>query len=265
MKTEFTNLLVLCCSQGSPTYNCYKFLSELKEQGATVQLIQRTSDVALTRNNQAALAYKLLDEKPDIDWVLWLDWDMSAATDSILYMMAAAIAMSGDSYIPSISGSYINRHLIDGRSEMAAFAVKGSEPISVNLDVEREGGNLPSSLNCMPALTGMGCLLQHRTSFVAHCLESEWFVYPKPPNKIPCVCQAHLSHASEVALYLELEPNDDNVYWIAEDFDYCMRELDGGRLVYVVPIAFGHDKVQRMLPNSQTMFPGLRQSLVAVD
>jgi hypothetical protein len=110
----------------------------------------------------------------------------------------------------------------------------------------------------VPALTGLGCLLQSRAAFVAHVKDSEWFTYPKAPHKVPSVCQSHLSHASEVGLWLELkDPNDDGLYWISEDFDYCTREFDRAALVYVAPVVFGHDSTVRLVADNQTVFPGL--------
>jgi hypothetical protein len=236
----------------------------LREQGATLQLLKATADVALTRNNQAGLAVKMLESNPELDWVLWVDSDMSSSIDSVRLMMTVAVSLAQvDSYVPNVSGSYVNRHDVAGVSRMAAFAVRGAETSTVVLETTR--ADLPSELSVVPALTGMGCLLQHRNSFLAHCLESEWFVYPAPPNIVPCVCQPHVAHASELGQYLEMKPNDENLYWVAEDFDYCQREFDMGRVVYVAPIAFGHDNTVRLVPDNSTVFPGLRPLIPVVE
>jgi hypothetical protein len=225
----------------------------MREQGAKVQLMGATSDVALTRNCQAASAFKFIQDNPGvIDWVLWLDWDMSASIDSVSFMMLASLELGDEAGLPSVSGSYCNRH--HEHLEIAAFALKGAKGRKVVVkDSEKE-----TPMTAIAALTGLGCLLQPVAAFRQHCLETEWFVYPKYPHKVPCVCQPHLTHACELGQWVDLEPNDENLYWIADDFDYCTRELDGGRLVYVVPVAFGHDKTERLLPDANTVFPGLR-------
>ena len=250
---DYSSVLILCAPATAPTKNCNAFLMAMREHGAKVQLSSATVDVALTRNCQAASAFKFIQDTPGaIDWVLWLDWDMSASIDSVNYMMLASHALADEAGLPSVSGSYCNRH--KKNLELAAFALKGSWSRKVTIsDITPE-----STIHAIAALTGMGCLLQPAKAFVQHCLEAEWFTYPKHPNKVPCVCQPHLTHASELGQWVELEPNDENLYWIAEDFDYCTRELDGGRLVYVVPVAFGHDKTEQLWPGEETVFPGLR-------
>lgn len=258
MYQTLANVLVLCAPYGAPTANCLDFILALREAGATIIMGRATADAACTRNNQAGQAMYALSKNPVLQWVFWLDSDMSAGVDSVSMMIDISKTLQYDSIpFPSISGSYINRHAPDGRSELAAFALKGSILTEVELEVPNT--EQVQSLNCVPALTGLGCFLQHVDSFLAHCDESEKLTYPKKPDLIPCVCQAHIAHASELGQYLELEPADDDLYWMAEDFDYCSRELDQGRLVYVAPIAFGHDKVTRLLPDAKTVFPGLRK------
>ena len=259
------NLLVLCAaSDSAPTYNCKMFLAQLRERGASIQVVKATADAALTRNNQAGLAAKLLEGDKSLDWVLWLDWDMSAAVDAVSLLMVTALSLAaGDTVVPNVSGSYVNRHSAEGSSLLSAFAIKQAQVVVVTLETERK--DFPSELSVVPALTGMGCLLQHRSSFLAHCIESEQFTYPKHPDLLPCVCQPHVSHASEMGQYLELKPDDESLYWIGEDFDYCMREFDMGRPVYVSPVQFGHDSVVRLMPDSSTIFPGLRQPSDVVD
>lgn len=258
MYKTLEHVLVLCAPLASPTSNCLDFLMAMREAGATVAMASATADAACTRNNQAAQGMLALKSNPELHWVFWCDWDMSAGIDSVAMMIDISTTLQYDSMpFPSISGSYINRHAKDGSSELAAFALKGG-PITP-VEIELRNSERKHSMNCIPALTGMGCLLQHADAFLAHCDESEMLTYPKKGQSIPCVCQAHVAHASELGQYLELEAADEDLYWLAEDFDYCTRELDAGRLVYVAPIAFGHDKLVRMLPDSKTVFPGLRK------
>jgi hypothetical protein len=228
----------------------------LREAGAIVQLTPATSDAALTRNSQAGLANDILSGNEALDWVLWLDSDMSASVDSVLLLIAIAEALFEDSLsYPSVSGSYVNRHM-PIRSELAAFAIDGAKEkiVSIVSDVFDQ----PLAFRCVPAFTGMGCLLQRSAVFLAHVNESNRFTYPIEGSSVPCVSQAHLCHASELGQWLHMDKNADVSYWLADDYDYCLREFEEGRLIYLAPVAFGHDKTQTLLPDGSTVFPGLR-------
>ena len=248
------NLLVTCAAHSSPTKNCHHFLLAMREEGATLQLGETSADVALTRNNQSVLVAKAFAANPKLEWLLWIDWDISAPVESVELLIAVARALDAhEGYHPSVSGSYVNRHYKE-RSELAAFALNECATCVVTLPDAMGGADL--SLSCVQALTGMGCFLQHREAFEAHVRESETFRFLPGVNS-PCMCQQHVMHASELSQWVDVNPNEDERYWCAEDFDYCVRELEHGRYVYVAPIVFGHDKLVRCEPDSRTVFPGL--------
>jgi hypothetical protein len=227
----------------------------MREEGAVIQLGETSADVALTRNNQSVLIAREFERNPRLAWILWVDWDISAPVESVVLLIAVAEALaSHEGYYPSVSGSYVNRHY-KSRAELAGFALNDCKTVVVSLpDAANEGKLL--ELRCVTALTGMGCFLQRWDTFNAHRVESETFRY-LPKVQSPCMCQQHVMHASELAQWVDVNPNEDERYWIAEDFDFCIRELDHGRLVYLAPIVFGHDKLVRCEPDSRTVFPGL--------
>lgn len=276
MMGKLSSVLVLCAPHGAPARATCEFIMAMREQGAVIQLGLCTSDAALTRNNQAAHAADMLRGDPRLEWVFWLDHDISGTVDGVLTLIGLAIAMQDESVYPSVSGAYINRHHPSGKSELAAFAVKSCTGSSVLLpeqftppNQQIDGKDCPAgdalTLQCFPALVGMGALLQHRNVFLSHVDQAQKFVNADPDWLCPCVCQAHLIHASEMAQWVDCDPDADRFYWIAEDFDYCMREFEAGRLVYMSPVAFGHDKTLCVMPNSRTVFKGLHAPTAELD
>jgi len=260
---KLSNVLVLCAPNGAPTPACHETILALHKAGAVIQIGQCTSDAALTRNKQAALAYRHLMSSGGVvfDWVFWLDGDMSAPPDAVRLMISVARALTDGGVVPSISGMYVNRHHPAGHLEVAAFALNGAVERVVaveQLEPTAPGGKSTLlHLRCVPALTGLGCFLQSAATFLAHYDESPRFVHTDINNPIAAVCQAHLIHASELGQWVDVDRNADRAFWIAEDFDYCTRELEEGRMVYVAPISWAHDKVISLMPDSRTVFPGL--------
>jgi len=181
-------------------------------------------------------------------------------------LIGVAEALTDGDMVPSISGSYVNRHQPNEHSELAAYALKDAvaRMVAVNTTVPLpvvtadDQQTVPVHLRCVPALTGLGCFLQHRRAFLSHYHAAPKFIYTTRQQVMPAMCQAHLLHASELSQWLDVDTNADRSFWVADDFDYCLRELEQGRLVYVAPVAFGHDSLIRLMPDSHTVFPGLR-------
>jgi hypothetical protein len=276
MMGKLSNLLVLCAPHGAPARATCEFIMAMREHGATIQLGLCTSDAALTRNNQAARAAEMLRADNSLEWVLWVDQDISGTVDGVLTLIGLSVAMADCEVYPSVSGAYINRHHPSGKSELAAFAIKNCTGSSLLLHEQFTPPNQqvdgqdsltvsPLELQCFPALVGMGALLQHRNVFLSHVKQAQKFVNEDPNQLCSCVCQAHLIHASELAQWVDCNPDADLFYWIAEDYDYCMREFEAGRLVYMSPVAFGHDKTLCVMPNSRTMFRGLRAATTELE
>lgn len=262
MRTRYNDVLVLCASL-SPTASCEQYLRTLQSLGATVQYGSCYPEVSLTRCLQAAAAYQTLQCFPRLQWVFWLDHDMCSYPDALetLIMCSEKLSRSGGPVLdplklPSVSGAYINRHDIRGATRLAAHALKDALPIELSLPIvaKRE---LPD-YHATRALVGMGCLLQHRTVFMAHCDESEHFCYPSDDYLVPLVCSSHRWHSSEMAQYLDINGECDKWYWLGEDFSYCIRELDRGREVYLVDVPWGHEFLRVTYPDVGTVFPGLK-------
>lgn len=249
---NLSNVLITCASHQAPTRHCHQFLMALREAGAVVQLCGATHDVSLTRNLQAMLARDAMLERADLEWMFWVDHDISSSVDSLPLLIEVAKALETPDHIPTVSGSYVNRHYRDGRSELAAFALNGATEVEVPIKTEPE-----VKLKCYPALTGMGAMLQHRTTFLAHCVESPTFAYQQDTQQVPEVCQANLMQSIALSHWVDVDPKSTQLIRVAEDFDFCMREFDQGRLVILAPVAFGHEKTVQLMPDGRTTFPGL--------
>jgi hypothetical protein len=247
--------LVLCAAVGGvPTRNCLDFLVLLQTAGATVQLGTALADVSLTRCLQAADAYDILQRRDDLSYVLWVDHDMHTRLDSVARMISCLnIANQSLGVDCCISGAYLNRHQ-DNR--LAAWALKQTRFDDCN-HVEVRLPDVEYPMQLYPALCGMGCLLQTRKGFMRHCDGSEHMCYPTQNHIVPIVCQSHPVHASELSQYVDVNANQDLLYWQPEDFDYCAREFDDGRPVYLAPIDWAHDCRGSLVPDLETVFPGL--------
>lgn len=263
MNLHYNDVLVLCAPHGSPSPACSHYLQLLQMHGALIQYSVCYAEVSLTRCVQAAAAYQTLRDHPQLRWVFWLDWDMTAHVESLeaLIMVAERLTLNDErSMTPTLSGAYINRHDIRHAStRLAAHCCKDNVTLDVDIPaVNREDKTVAggTSFAATVALCGMGCLLQSREVFMLHCDESEHFCYPTEDFLVPMVCQSSRIHASELGQFVAIDPNADRYYWQNEDFDYSVRELDHGRLVYVVDIPWGHEFNRVTYPNEKTVFPG---------
>lgn len=263
MTVRYNDVLVLCAPHGSPSPACLSYLQQLQLHGALVQFSVCYADVGLTRCVQAAAAYQTLRNHPQVRWVFWLDWDMHAHIESLEALIMVAVRMSFNddpAMTPTLSGAYVNRHDIrNGSTRLAAHSCKDCKTVDVDVPaIVRDDGTVAggSAFSATVALCGMGCLLQSREVFMLHCDESEHFCYPTEDYLVPLICQSYRIHASELAQYVAIDPNADRYYWQNEDFDYCVRELDKGRPVYVVDIPWGHEFMSVTYPDAKTVFPG---------
>lgn len=263
MRIRYSDVLVLCASS-SPTPGCEEYLKMLNSLGATIQYGRCYPEVSLTRCLQAAAAYQTLQQFQKLQWVFWVDWDMCSYPEALetLIMCAEKLSRTGGvnvpMCVPTVSGAYVNRHDIRGSMRLSAHAMKGAVPTEVSLP------NLVASNHALPAhhatraLTGMGCLLQHRSVFMAHCDESDHFCYPSDDYLVPLVCSSHRWHSSEMAQYLAIDNDCDKWFWLGEDFAYCIHEIDHGREVYLVDVPWGHEFLRVTYPDAGTVFPGLK-------
>jgi hypothetical protein len=224
-----SNLLVICPNYGGPANSTVSFLTALAANGATVITPKAKADVSLTRCLTAFEAEKRFRACRGLEWLLWLDQDMSATLDDVLMMLAFGGALG------TVSGRYCSRHA----NLIAAWALKDQK---VGRPVK--------------ALVGMGCLLQRRDSLLAHCDESPRFQYPTASDYVPLVCRGRIATAEELSRYVTPPPML-RVGWLGEDFDYSLLEFDRGRPIYVVAVDFRHEATAAILPPSSAVFPGL--------
>jgi len=236
---NLSNILVMCAPNGSMPNDTHQSLQKLQAARAVIQDGGAQTDVTLTRCIQAATALKVLKDKPEIEWIFWLDHDMVCEPSAIESLVEWSILLD----YPSLSGVYVNRH--NRQPGVAAYKLHNQSVINLQ------------GRKFIPALTGMGCFLQHRDTFIAHCNESKQFHYPIYGNILPAVCESRLATWIEYASYLNMYEDKTALYWIAEDFSYTLREIKAGRKVFVAPVAFGHVASTILWPDKNTVFPGL--------
>lgn len=248
-----SDVLVMLAPYGRASESTTHFVDVLRMQGATLIKTQAKAEVSLTRCVLASCAYDVLRTMPHLNWAFWLDQDVSSNPSSVqdLIRIAQFIRNNGEGIdYPTLSGVYVNRHTTPPR--VAAYAIRRMDPLRL------VGPVAPQEIECVPALCGMGCLLQHRATFMAHCDESEHFAFPNRNTIVPEVCSSHRIHSSEFGKYIELPEGEDLYYWMSEDFDYCAREFEHGRLVLTCPVMFGHETEHVLWPDGTCVFPGLR-------
>ena len=247
-----SDVLVMLAPYGNERQSTAHFVSVLQSLGVTVLKAQAKAEVSLTRCVLAAAGYDALRQCPHLNWVFWLDQDVSGDMFAVQNLIQFATALRLDIY-PSVSGVYVNRHTKPPR--VAAAAVRRMDPLQVSIGTH-DGATAVGE--CVPALCGLGCLLQHRTTFMQHCDESEHFAFPNRDTIVPEVCTSHRIHSSDFGRFMPLPEGEDIHYWCSEDFDYCIREFEHGRLVFTVPVHFGHECDYVLWPDGNCVYPGLR-------
>lgn len=254
---SMSNVLVLLAPYGSEKPSTSQFVAQLQASGACILKTQAKAEVSLTRCVLAANACDALRQLPDLQWVFWLDQDVSGTVGNILHMIEVAshvmMSAEGQGY-PTLSGVYVNRYSEPPR--LACYALKDFDPIVISELAEQP-------IMLVASLCGMGCLLQHRSVFLAHCDEAPHFRFPSRETIVPEVCTSHRIHTSELAKYLPVNADEDCYYWQSEDFDYCAREFEHGRLVFTVPVGFGHECDRVIFPEANSIYPGLRPHVAA--
>ena len=259
MNIDLKNVLVLCAPYDGMSPVPLLGLARLQAAGSTVLMHGASADVSLTRCLQAGEACNVLHKNPQLEWVFWLDADMASDPGGVATMIRYAEQLrdlnGADKPVPSLSGCYMNRHREP--PQVAAMALKRAEVITIAL--RNEDGSPGVAAPLVPALTGLGCFLQSSQVFILHCNESTNFHYDSPDHIVPQVCASRLIHCSEYAQFIDIAADGDRWFWLGEDFDYCVRELEVGRLIYVAPTVFGHVDSIILVPDNYCLFPGLKQ------
>jgi hypothetical protein len=55
-----------------------------------------------------------------------------------------------------------------------------------------------------------------------------------------------------------LDPESEELVWLGDDFDFCLREIEHGRHVLLAPTRFLHTSRIELEPTWPVIFPGLR-------
>lgn len=242
---DLSDVLVLVAGLHSIAGGTAHTLSTMAVAGAQIHLGECHPDVSLTRNLQAYLAERTLLEDEQLKWVFWLDHDIMLPVESVVELRELARASGG-----SVSGLYINRH----QAELLAAAecVIGWPAKTVELD-----WMLPTML--LPAFCGFGAFMQSRESFLRHCVESERFAF-HTYRDVPAAFRCGIVQSS-MARHLIRTVGD--YIWMSEDFDYCMREFNAQRPVYLSHVQCKHHSGTWLVPPDEVVVPGYHAELMS--
>ena len=248
MSNKVSGVLVLCPSYGPMNLPTVRTLLELQSEGATILLTNALADVSLSRCILAGAAEKYITEHDEIEFVFWLDSDVWGNADSVRALAQQILDFELQGGVTaSMSGLYLSRHTTK-MNRVAAHKLGQVDAIPI------EGG--PEGALLVPALCGMGALMQTVDVFVKHCAESTRIYWPDREHTVPIVCCSGPVDAMKLSEYFAVAGNFEVNYWHGEDFDYCAREVDAGRPVFVAPIMFGHSSSRELTPVGDVVFPG---------
>lgn len=243
---DLSDTLVMVAALDSLAGGTSVSLNSLAIAGAIIQYGSCYAEVSLTRNLQAYHAEKKLRGDDSLRWVLWLDHDVMIMADGIAHLRELARFSQG-----SVSALYLNRH--QDSPVAAAEYVKGRAARVV----EYESGEKSVLL---PALTGLGAFMQSREAFLLHCDESERFAFHSYRQEVPAVCMSAIYDSSYAGNYVRTV--GDRV-WVNEDFDYCIREFEQGRSVYLSAIQCKHRTSTWLTPPEAVVVPGYHAELTS--
>jgi hypothetical protein len=244
-------LLVLC-----PTGHGLKFATEtsldlLTAAGAEKLRSDGNSCVAMHRCRIAWRALQRIEAEPDRwDAVFWLDGDMQATVPwvrelfDLVTLVAACRPKPVDDQVdaeeakqwteddlaawrrrnaPALVGAYVKRNDPD------VMACRYTTPKIPPLKVTVDRGDGPRKYELPAVVSGMGCMMQTREAFVAHCHEAP-LIKNWGTDEFGAVCSAGPGKST-----------DGTWAWSSEDWTYTSWEWQSGRGVYLVRHAiFGH-------------------------
>lgn len=260
-----SGLLILCPTGNGLAYQTENTLDVLTDAGARKLRSDGNSCVAMHRCTMAQRALDVLTkEEPDrYSAVLWLDGDMVATVSHVRELMdlvvlvancrpkpegkqldadkarnwtAAELADWRLRMAPALTGSYVKRN---NPSVMAVRHVTPKAP-PLNVTVDRGDSKL-RSYELPAVVAGMGCLMQTRAAFLAHCSEAVT-IENYGNDQFPAICASGPGKGG-----------DGKPAWASEDWTYTSWEWHQGRGVYLVRHAlFGHVGITVHYPNAET-------------
>jgi len=233
-KPELHDLLVLLPSYRGPTPRTRQLLEELSACGAHILPSYHCSDVALHRNLVAGRALQILEAKPDLRYLLWLDDDMVGTVAHVTFLRATCADLGA-----AVTGLYCKR------TDPSVLTVKQQaceHPRQAVIDTEQ---NESISFDCHGVLAGMGCLMLSRKHFLAHCEAVPAFDHVIAGRKmgVPALCCSGVC------------PDENGkVGWVSEDQCYCQGLWQWANGVWTAPIVFGHMSEIALTPQVNAMW-----------
>jgi hypothetical protein len=250
---QLDRLLVACLSYGTPGINTLQLLLELQGYGSTVMLIEGAAGLALSRCQTAAHLERYLHEKsrPEFDYLLLLDNDVWGSVAGVWQLIDISESLTRRMRVqPSLGGLYLSRRTKTPTA--AAHALKGLAPIPC-------GSAAAPDAVAVHAFCGLGVFLMPVSSFLSHCAESDRMLRPAPILSVPIVCSTTPMRVGRIAhLIGSLETNSDDLIWLGDDYDFCLREIEHARPVLLAPTRFCHTSTLELEPSGTVLLPGLQ-------
>jgi hypothetical protein len=249
---QLDTLLVACMSYGSPGMQTLQMMLDLQAAGATVLLINAPAGLAMARCQTAGTLERVMNSKGSerFEYVFLLDsdvWGPVVAVQQLVETSRHLTVKLGAQ--PSVGGLYLSRH--NKQPTAVAHALRGTTPVPCGTP------EAPDAI-AVHALCGLGAFLMPISSFIDHCARSERMLRPAPVGSLPLVCSTSPIRTSKLALYIDgLYPHSDELVWLGDDYDFCMRELEYGRHVLLAPTRFRHTSRIELEPTWPVIFPGL--------
>lgn len=247
-----SDVCVLMPSYKGPNQNSRYCVDTLADCGATIVASYGVSDVALHRCIVAAKAVDVMRENPRLNFVIWLDDDMSFTPAHVACLRDYVFR-----YDVAISGMYCRR----GNPFVIAASLLDTERRDLNSRVCSDVISLVhsrqiatgDSVSLYPSTGGLGCLMMKSGQFLRHCKAMPSARYNLKPGGglefIPEICSSGLR-----------EYGADG-RWVSEDEAYCLSLWQHGIGVFTVPVPFGHYSHVPLVPTADALFLGEKRDV----
>lgn len=234
-------ILLPCYKQPHPYTRA--FLDLLVELGASVSFSWGCSDPALHRCIIAGRAWRVLREDGGKhNFVIWIDDDMVAPRGAVQLMRHIV----KEKHV-AISGMYCKR----GNQRALAQSLWPEPPIEVQLSylepIKGElGDRVGESVNLLPVIGGMGCLMVSREDFLRHVEQ-----VPNVRRTFADGVQTDMPGVCSSGFCLD---TNGEYGWLSEDLVYCQSLWRWASGVYAAPVAWGHVSEMQLVPTPDAVW-----------
>lgn len=251
-RQALSDVCVLMPSYKGPNQNSRYCLDTLADCGATIVASYGVSDVAMHRCIVAAKAVDTLQRVPRLNFVIWLDDDMSFTPAHVACLRDFVIR-----YDVAISGIYCRRGnpfviaasvLDEQRSDLCSRSV-----CDVIAHVRETKKKTLDGVDIYPTTGGLGCLMLKATQFLRHCENVPSVPYNLKEGgalaSLPEVCSSGMRSIGCICR------------WVSEDEAYCVSLWQQKIGVFTVPVPFGHYSHVPLVPTADALFLGEKRDV----